>query len=41
MPELHEKMKNYQRDMEKQVNDKANLLREIDVDAYLAKMGKE
>ncbi|KAI5917521.1 phosphoribosylaminoimidazole carboxylase [Camillea tinctor] len=41
MPELLEKMKNYQRDMETQVKDKANLLREIEVDAYLAKMGKE
>ncbi|KOS17605.1 phosphoribosylaminoimidazole carboxylase [Escovopsis weberi] len=40
MPELLEKMKEYQLDMENQVKDKANLLREIDVDAYLAKMGK-
>lgn len=41
MPELHEKMKDYQRDMERQVEDKANLLKDIDVDAYLAKMGKK
>ncbi|KAJ4394333.1 hypothetical protein N0V93_003550 [Gnomoniopsis smithogilvyi] len=41
MPELLEKMKNYQLDMEKQVHDKANLLKEIDVQAYLEKMGKK
>ncbi|KAK5997741.1 Phosphoribosylaminoimidazole carboxylase [Cladobotryum mycophilum] len=41
MPELLEKMKAYQLDMENQVKDKANLLREINVDAYLAKMGKK
>lgn len=41
IPELHEKMKNYQLDMENQVKDKADVLREIDVDAYLAKMGKK
>ncbi|PSR97529.1 phosphoribosylaminoimidazole carboxylase [Coniella lustricola] len=41
MPDLHEKMKNYQLDMEKQVLDKANLLQEIDVQAYLEKMGKK
>lgn len=41
MPDLHDKMKKYQLDMEKQVNDKANLLKEIDVQAYLEKMGKK
>lgn len=41
MPDLHEKMRNYQLDMEKQVHDKANLLKEIDVQAYLEKMGKK
>jgi phosphoribosylaminoimidazole carboxylase len=41
MPELLEKTRNYQLDMEKQVTDKANVLREIDVEAYLAKMGKK
>lgn len=41
MPDLHEKMKNYQLDMEKQVHDKANTLKEIDVQAYLEKMGKK
>lgn len=41
MPEYLEKMKAYQLDMEKQVLDKATLLREIDVEAYLAKMGKK
>ena len=41
MPELQEKMKNYQLEMESQVKDKANLLREIGVDAYLAKLGKK
>ncbi|KAF3762519.1 regulated by circadian rhythms/ air carboxylase [Cryphonectria parasitica EP155] len=41
IPDLHEKMRNYQLDMEKQVHDKANLLKEIDVQAYLEKMGKK
>lgn len=41
IPDLHEKMKNYQLEMEQQVHDKANLLKEIDVDAYLEKMGKK
>ncbi|KAK7431883.1 hypothetical protein QQZ08_001502 [Neonectria magnoliae] len=41
IPEYLEKMKTYQLDMEKQVLDKATLLREIDVEAYLAKMGKK
>jgi phosphoribosylaminoimidazole carboxylase len=41
MPELQEKMKNYQLDMENQVEDKAKLMREIGVDASLEKMGKE
>lgn len=41
MPELLEKMKEYQLDMENQVKDKANVLREISVDAYLTKMGKK
>ena len=41
IPELHEKMKNYQLEIEQQVKDKAELLRDIDVEAYLAKMGKK
>ena len=41
VPELQEKMKDYQLDMETQVRDKADLLREIDVEAYLARMGKK
>lgn len=41
MPDLLEKMKNYQLDMEQQVKDKATTLRDIDVEAYLAKMGKK
>lgn len=41
MPDLHEKMRNYQLEMEKQVHDKASLLKEIDVQAYLEKMGKK
>lgn len=41
MPDLHEKMKNYQLEMEKQVHDKADLLKDIDVEAYLEKMGKK
>lgn len=41
IPDLHEKMRKYQLDMEKQVNDKADLLKEIDVQAYLEKMGKK
>ncbi|KAG6273352.1 hypothetical protein E4U49_000722 [Claviceps purpurea] len=40
MPELLQKMKDYQLDMEQQVKEKAETLREIDVDAYLEKMGK-
>lgn len=40
MPELLQKMKDYQLEMEQQVQDKANTLREIDVEAYLEKMGK-
>jgi len=38
MPTFHEKMKAYQEQMEKQVEDKASLLKEIDVETYLAKM---
>lgn len=34
-------MKTYQLDMEQQVHDKANLLKEIEVQAYLEKMGKK
>lgn len=41
IPDYYEKMRDYQLDMEKQVNDKANLLKEIDVQAYLEKMGKK
>ncbi|KAH0601793.1 hypothetical protein MHUMG1_00672 [Metarhizium humberi] len=41
IPELLEKMKKYQLEMEHQVKDKATTLRDIDVDAYLAKMGKK
>lgn len=41
MPELLQKMKDYQLDMEQQVKEKAETLREIDVDAYLEKMGKK
>lgn len=41
MPDLLQKMKDYQAEMETQVKDKADTLREIDVDAYLAKMGKK
>lgn len=41
MPDLLEKMKNYQLEMEKQVHDKADLLKDIDVEAYLEKMGKK
>ncbi|KAH7148298.1 phosphoribosylaminoimidazole carboxylase [Dactylonectria macrodidyma] len=40
MPEYLDKMKAYQLDMKQQVIDKANLLREIDVEAYMAKMKK-
>ncbi|EFX04970.1 phosphoribosylaminoimidazole carboxylase [Grosmannia clavigera kw1407] len=40
-PELHEKMLAYQRDLEKQVDDKAASLHDLGVDAYLAKMGKK
>lgn len=38
--EYHEKMKAYQLDNEKQVEEKANRLREMNVDAYLAQMKK-
>ncbi|KAG6018264.1 hypothetical protein E4U43_005834 [Claviceps pusilla] len=41
MPELLQKMKDYQLEMEQQVKDKAEILREIDIDAYLEKMGKK
>lgn len=41
IPDLHEKMVKYQLDIEKQVHDKADLLQEIDVQAYLEKMGKK
>ncbi|KAJ0121227.1 phosphoribosylaminoimidazole carboxylase [Diaporthe amygdali] len=41
IPELHDKMKNYQLEIEQQVHEKANLLKEIDVQAYLEKMGKK
>lgn len=34
-------MKAYQLEMENQVKDKANILRDISVDAYLEKMGKK
>lgn len=34
-------MRNYQLDIAKQVHDKAKLLQEIDVEAYLEKMGKK
>ncbi|OAA51547.1 phosphoribosylaminoimidazole carboxylase [Metarhizium rileyi] len=41
IPDLLEKMKRYQSEMERQVKDKATTLRDIDVDAYLEKMGKK
>ncbi|KAG6055044.1 hypothetical protein E4U17_003284 [Claviceps sp. LM77 group G4] len=42
MPELLQKMKDYQLDMEQQVKDKAEMLRaDDDIDAYLEKMGKK
>lgn len=41
IPDLHEKMVKYQLDIEKQVHDKADLLKEIDVQAYLERMGKK
>jgi phosphoribosylaminoimidazole carboxylase len=41
IPALHEKMKMYQIQIKKQVEDKASLLREIDVEAYLARMNKK
>ncbi|KAG5978283.1 hypothetical protein E4U55_006296 [Claviceps digitariae] len=41
MPELLQKMKDYQLEMEQQVKDKAEILRDIDVEAYLEKMGKK
>ncbi|KAL7813316.1 hypothetical protein V8C26DRAFT_164748 [Trichoderma gracile] len=40
IPEYHEKMKAYQLDNEKQVEEKANRLREMNVEAYLAQMKK-
>ncbi|KAL6857312.1 hypothetical protein J3F83DRAFT_751212 [Trichoderma novae-zelandiae] len=40
IPEYHSKMKAYQLDNEKQVEEKANRLREINVEAYLAQMKK-
>ncbi|KAL6819920.1 hypothetical protein V8C40DRAFT_66068 [Trichoderma camerunense] len=40
IPEYHNKMKAYQLDNEKQVEEKANKLREINVEAYLAQMKK-
>ncbi|KAG6034284.1 hypothetical protein E4U41_006600 [Claviceps citrina] len=41
MPELLQKMKDYQLDMEQQVKQKAETLRDIDVEAYLEKMSKK
>ncbi|ROW16263.1 hypothetical protein VPNG_01793 [Cytospora leucostoma] len=41
IPELHEKMVSYQAEIEQQVHDKAKLLQEIDVEAYLEKLGKK
>ncbi len=41
MPELHQKMKAYQLDMEKQVKDKADVLRAVGVEAYLQKAEKK
>lgn len=40
MPEYLEKMKAYQLEMKNQVLEKANRLREMDVEAYLAQMKK-
>ncbi|EHK42530.1 hypothetical protein TRIATDRAFT_86584 [Trichoderma atroviride IMI 206040] len=40
IPEFHAKMKAYQLENEKLVEEKANKLREIDVEAYLAQMKK-
>ncbi|UKZ74552.1 hypothetical protein TrVFT333_002222 [Trichoderma virens FT-333] len=40
IPEYHNKMKAYQLENEKQVEEKANKLREINVEAYLAQMKK-
>lgn len=37
IPELHDKMKKYQLDMERQVEEKASSLRETGVEAYLAR----
>jgi phosphoribosylaminoimidazole carboxylase len=41
IPAFHEKMKIYQIQIEKQVEDKASLLREIDVEAYLARINNK
>ncbi|KHN98330.1 phosphoribosylaminoimidazole carboxylase [Metarhizium album ARSEF 1941] len=41
IPPLLEKMQKYQLEMEHQVKDKATTLRDLDVDAYLAKMGQK
>ncbi len=41
MPEFQKKMKDYQHEMEQQVIEKAKVLKDIDVEAYLAKMGKK
>jgi hypothetical protein len=41
IPEFHTKMQEYQSQNQKQVEDKASLLREIDVDAYLSRMNKK
>lgn len=41
IPDLHDKMKQYQLTMEQQNHEKASLLNEIGVDAYLEKMGKK
>ncbi|RYP39667.1 hypothetical protein DL767_002048 [Monosporascus sp. MG133] len=38
IPALHEKMKTYQTQIEKQVEDKAGFLKELGVEAYLARM---
>ncbi|KUI66414.1 Phosphoribosylaminoimidazole carboxylase [Cytospora mali] len=41
VPDYHEKMVKYQLEIEQQVHDKAKLLQDIDVEAYLEKMGKK
>ncbi|QUC20934.1 uncharacterized protein UV8b_05175 [Ustilaginoidea virens] len=41
MPELLQKMKEYQANMEKEVKNKANILRQGDVDEYLSNMSKK